>query len=327
MRKEVLLAILAGGIFGLIIAFGIWRLNSSLESTNLSTESTPPPTTVDDSGVTIAKPTDGKVVTDSSIEISGVTKSNSHVIVSSESEDFYSQSDTSGEFSVEVDLDGGLNTLAIFVFDENGLVSETSLEIVYSSEFDKYLVKDEGDENEATESADDVRSKVQEKVKEIQTNSVFFMGTVTDISESTLQIELKSGEIEQASTTEETDYLSETKTRKTIEKEDVAIGDFIIAMGFASGNDVLEAKRIVVTTKPEEIDLLGKIGEVKSTSSKKLVLISDGEETEIAFGKTWKGSDLSELEEGQIVIVVGEESEEFTARSLFLISEASNQEE
>ena len=85
MRKEVLFAILAGGIFGLIIAFGIWRLNKTIgPKEDVTTEASPTPSQV---GITIAKPNEKQVVTESSVEISGITKPNSSVVITGEDED------------------------------------------------------------------------------------------------------------------------------------------------------------------------------------------------------------------------------------------------
>jgi len=40
MRKELLIAIVVGLLFGLIIGFGIWRANSAINKDQISTEST-----------------------------------------------------------------------------------------------------------------------------------------------------------------------------------------------------------------------------------------------------------------------------------------------
>ena len=319
MRKEVLLAILAGGIFGLIIAFGIWRLNSKLTSNEgINTEGSPPPS-VDSTGITIAKPQDGSISTTPELKISGVTKGSSFIVVITGEEDFFGTSDATGEFSIEVELTGGINNLQVLVFDSTKQIADTSLQLVYSSEFEKFLMSDDEEElNQATESAsDDVRSKVQERVKEIQKNSVFFLGTVTDISEGSFQLKLPSGEIEQVATDQDTDFASETATKKTIEEEDVAIGDFILAMGFTNDSDVLEAKRIVVISEPEETDNKALLGTIVSIDTRELVLLSNGEETTVSFGKTWKGPELKQLEEGQLVVIVGLGDGDFAARSLF----------
>ncbi len=89
----------------------------------------------------------------------------------------------------------------------------------------------------ATESGD-IREKVQEKVLAALNKPKAYMGTVTDISETTLQLKNTKGEIKQTSVNEEVKF------------SDVAIGDFVIAMGFVNSNSVLDTRRILVTSSP-----------------------------------------------------------------------------
>lgn len=317
MRKEVLFAILAGGIFGLIVAFGIWRLNSTISKSDVTTQGSPTPSPSSYS-LTIAKPNENQVVTDSLVTVSGITTPNSKVVVSGEKEDYLTFSDSSGEFSQDVDLSGGINNIKVFVFDDTKKIAEDGIKIVYSSEFEKYLASSETkSETNASSSAEDIKNKVEEKVKDAEKKPVFDTGTVTDIAESTIQIKLESGDIEQAQVDDDSSFVSVNKETKTIEFKDVAIGDFIIAMGFKNGNGVLDAKRIIVTTIPETFDNEALMGTAQVEGPKEITLTSENQEKKIIFGKTWKGPDLNKLEDGQTVIVVGEKSEDLTARTLF----------
>ena len=99
-----------------------------------------------------------------------------------------------------------------------------------------------------------VRDKVQEKVNQVLNNPFAYIGTVTDISGDNIQISKfsldnstvnSSSEIQQITAGDETVYVSIGKTTKTITFDDVAIGDFVVAMGYKSGNGVLETKRIL----------------------------------------------------------------------------------
>ena len=142
MRREILFAILAGTLFGVIIAFGIWRLNSSLtppENTSTSAPATPTP----DFGITISKPDQNEVITKSPSIVEGVTQPNSWVVVSTEDEDYFDQADASGAFLVEVELVGGINQILIVSFDENGNSTDTKLTVVYSTQFDKVVEEEE----------------------------------------------------------------------------------------------------------------------------------------------------------------------------------------
>ena len=128
----------------------------------------------------------------------------------------------------------------------------------------------------ATSSSESIREKVQEKVIQVLSNPKSYIGTITDISSTTIQVrkyliaqEGKTGEILQISTNQDTAFVSVGKTSKTIKLADIAIGDFIIAMGYKNGNNVLNATRILVTEalKPSNrISVLGKITKVSKNS-------------------------------------------------------------
>lgn len=107
-----------------------------------------------------------------------------------------------------------------------------------------------------TPTGNDIRDKVQEKVNAVLDNPFAYIGTVTDISGVNIQIgkfSLDNGktnstsEIQQIGTDDNTVFVSIGKTTKTITFDDVAIGDFVISMGYKNGNGVLEAKRILTT--------------------------------------------------------------------------------
>ena len=174
MRKEVLFAILAGGIFGLIIAFGIWRLNSTInDSKEVATEGSPAPE--EKEGLTVASPNNLRVITNSTLEITGITKSGIKVVISGEEEDDIVVSDEKGEFKGEIELIPGRNEILVTSFYEDGKRNgEQTLVVVYSSEFEKYSLNgkeeesedEETEENEdSTQSSDVVREKEKEKLQ------------------------------------------------------------------------------------------------------------------------------------------------------------------
>ena len=142
MRKEIFFAILAGSLFGLIIAFGIWKANSSMKSNGSTSETLPSeesssPTPQPQIGLTLAKPEDADVVTESPITVSGATKPNAWVTISAESKDYVIKADMNGAFQQLVDLIGGANEIVITSFDESGNSNTQNLIVVLSSEFAK----------------------------------------------------------------------------------------------------------------------------------------------------------------------------------------------
>lgn len=177
---------------------------------------------------------------------------------------------------------------------------------------------------EATDSGETIREKVQEKVNRAMQNPKAYIGTVTDISESTLQIgkfifnpvEEKAGEILQASIDSETVFVNAKTTAKTVKFSDIAIGDFVIAMGYKNGNSVLTAKRVLIieavttTTKTAYKGIVSEVGKnslkFKSTDNQELEVVV-GKNTRITTTRDGKTVtyDLDEISEGDQIIAAG----------------------
>jgi hypothetical protein len=142
MKKEILFAILAGALFGLVIAFGIWKANSSMKTDNkISDEAKSEETTLVDGttsqfGITIAKPESHDVLTSSPVIISGLTKENSWLVISAEDEDYIIKTNPDGSFEQDVDLIAGVNEIVLTVFDDEGNSTKETIILVYSTEFD-----------------------------------------------------------------------------------------------------------------------------------------------------------------------------------------------
>jgi hypothetical protein len=150
MRKEIFFAIILGAVFGLVIAFGIWRANVSLkddaDSTIVSEDSsTPEPL---EFGVTISEPENNDVITSSSYTFKGITRPNSWLAISAEDDDYIIKSDESGAFEQEVDLASGTNEVVLTVFDENGASNTQKILVVYSTQFETPSSEEEGPSNE-----------------------------------------------------------------------------------------------------------------------------------------------------------------------------------
>ena len=73
MRKEIIYAIIAGGLLGVVIAFGIWRANLALKvSKTTQDQATPAPSA--EFGISLVKPENNQVLTTSTTTLSGATK-------------------------------------------------------------------------------------------------------------------------------------------------------------------------------------------------------------------------------------------------------------
>lgn len=171
-------------------------------------------------------------------------------------------------------------------------------------------------QNEGTSAADTIREKVQEKVQAAKNIPFFYVGTVTDIAERTIQIDkalftksdVETNQIQQISIDEDKTIFvkSINKTSKNISFSDVAIGDFLIAMGYKNGNGVLEAKRVLVTSPIEPTQRKAVFGQVTKIEKGQVNLkANDGSEWLLKFGQQWKGPEIEELDEGTFLIAVG----------------------
>lgn len=75
------------------------------------------------------------------------------------------------------------------------------------------------------------------------------VGTLKDLTNNTLTIQLKDGGTKLAALTDKTVFI---RKGKTVSQSDLVIGDYTIAMGYINGNNILEARRVVSVETPTE---------------------------------------------------------------------------
>lgn len=317
MRKEVLFAIIAGISIGLILAFGAWKVSQMIKRPSISLsdkKNIPPQNKID---LSVSNLFDYDILTDSPYILTGISKPKAAIVASTIESDFYSVSKDDGSFEIEIDLPAGLSEIVI-----NG----KKFSVVYSSEFEKYLNPvNETDETEASgsaetkDAADLIRERLKQEVSSKSLKKTAYVGTITDISSGNIQIKSVQGDIKQMSLGEDTSYINTLKKNAEIKSTDLAIGDYIVAMGFVNGNKVLDSKRILIAEPAEKNNFETIFGTISSLSKTKLTINRDnGETIEITLPKKWVGPNTSELEEGQSIITVGEMKEEtYSLRTIF----------
>lgn len=315
MRKELIVASIIGIAFGLVIAFGVYRINSSLKPNDKKsqTSTTPnPKAIISEFKITLDKPQNNDVLTADTVPVSGITKPLIWITISGEDADYVVQSDDKGEFKQEVDLVAGINQIKLTAFDTNGSQSLEKVLVVYSSSFeerDSASATPSASINNTTESG--IRAKVEEKVKELINRPKAYLGTVTDIADSTVQIKTNESQIQQISAKDENiSVIKVGTTNKAVKLTDVAIGDFIVAMGYINSNSVLTAQRILITrpvTEPKVIATLGKLGDINK---------------KIATSKLAKAKLKTVKEDDQIIFVTTEADSIQTIRSVFVIQKS-----
>lgn len=312
MRKEVWLAVAGGIILGLVIGFGVYRINFAFKKDN-STQSTPTPTPNREGGLTIAKPNNDDVVTSLPALISGIAAKNSWIVASTDTKDFAIKTDDKGTFEEEVDLAGGVNRLIISAVTQDGNVSSKELRLIYSTQMG---TPKPSPQVESTESG--VREIVLKKVEDVLNSPKAYLGTVTDIAEKTIQLKTDSGTIEQVSAggDDELTVIKQAPSAKEVKFTDIAIGDYIVAMGFRNGNHVLNAKRILITQPTSAPQIKIVYGKVKSIS-KKEITVNEGDKAVVTTATKLSSKNIKA--ESTVIIVGTTVKDAFTARTIFLI--------
>ncbi len=314
MRKEIFLAIFAGIFFGLIVAFGVWKANDSINKSAYSTESetedstlTQLPETVD-SDLSVIKPVNNQVLSTNTTIVSGISSNAKIISINTQSKDYVVEVDGSGEFEKEITLKPGINVINVSSFDQNNKRVYSNVLVVYSEKFADNTIE----ESPNATDEDSIRDKVQMKVDEAMKNPLAYIGTVTDISENTIQLNRFSfgdgqgNEIELVSVGEETEFSDIKNSPKDIELTDVAIGDFVAALGYKNGKEVLEAKRVLIDNKPTSVTFIPHVGMVTKNSNKIITIDSSGTSFDLKFAKTWEGPEINEVNVDDTVLAVGE---------------------
>jgi hypothetical protein len=280
MRKEVVWAIAAGIILGIVVAYGVYRINSAVsENKKVVAQKSPntlPTTTPEvklESKIVIDKPNSNDVITEKSVEVSGITKPATWVIINSQPGDYITQSDSSGAFKATVDLSSGINTLKVSSVNDSGEQNLATVTIVYSATFQVKTATTEPSASDTTESAE-VKQKVAQELQNAANHPKAYIGIVTDKTGSTIEIKSPNSEIEQISMDEKSTEVVNAlgTTNKIVKTSDIAIGDFIAALGYVGANSVLNAQRILVVNPPTESKAKIVLAKVSSVTRKDLTV-------------------------------------------------------
>lgn len=321
MRKEILFAIILGSIFGVVLAFGIWRFSISPEtgiSGNITGDNNSSNTEIKNDGeasLSLSNPQDKSVSYEQEIEVSGITDPGNVVVVSTGEDDEFALADKDGSFKASISLSIGVNRLKAIAFNSQGGKKAEQIFVIYSAASEK--------------SDQSVEDKVNQKIE----NSTSSLGTITDITDTTVQIRTDSGEVQQISVDQSsTTFAKIIKEQTEVKFSDLAIGDFVAAIGSTNGNGILKASRVLITNPPKDSDIEARFGKVTTFSSKDFLMDGgDGQTSIDATGKvvvttksddgTLKTGRLSSLvDEGSMIIVVGAMKDgELAARAIHVL--------
>ena len=274
MRREIVWAAVVGISFGLIIAFGVWRINASLtKSKPDDTLVTPIPQSPEQEfKITLNTPENNTVVTNSPVSVSGITRPLTWVVVSGETGDYILQSDEQGVFSQDVNLTPGVNQIKTTALDQTDSQTFQKILVVYSSSFQLKTPGPAADSAATGDAA--INQKVSQKVAQALNQPKAYLGVVTDITNTTIQIKNPESQIEQISVG--TDGITVVNTKgsnnKPVKLTDIAIGDFIVGMGYINSNQVLEAQRILIADPLPDLKLSVSFGKVTATTKNSLTV-------------------------------------------------------
>ena len=139
MKKEVLIAIIIGFIFGLVITVGIYTARKSLNARDQMTN----PQSLDQSptgynsnsthSINITSPPVYTISDTTEVTITGITTPNSMVAAISTESHHITSADNQGNFSSKVTLDAGENIVKISSYDISGNSAEINHHLIYST--------------------------------------------------------------------------------------------------------------------------------------------------------------------------------------------------
>lgn len=181
-----------------------------------------------------------------------------------------------------------------------------------------------------------LQQKVQDKLNAVLANPKAFIGSVTDRSDTTLQIKSIDSQIEQITVDGNTTFVKVTKgVSSGIKYTDVAIGDFVIAMGTKTSDSILNAKRIVVTASPDDNKKESHLVRVTDTSktnitvgdlaSGKSFIVEPADNTTKINTNDSKNSKirLTDINDGDTLIIIGQfQGSNFEATRIFVTTPA-----
>lgn len=291
MKKEVIIAIVAGLILGLIITIGIYTANRSLnqQRTKKQVQSQPSPSfsPLATKNLNLTSHESFDLVGDSQISLGGVAWPGAVIALISEADNQIIAADNEGVFVFTAKLIKGFNEITVAAADESGTVINQNLVITYSTNtFDQptgWLRPGLIRPAYAQESAppEQVTDKIKERLQETAAEGLVsikeqltaksgsprkkaYIGRVASLDEAGLTLIYKD---QQFSVSFRPDTVFVKGAATVINQKDLSVGDFVIAMGWQyPDKDSLTAMRLSLINQPEPPAnrqlLAGKINEI-----------------------------------------------------------------
>ncbi len=186
---------------------------------------------------------------------------------------------------------------------------------------------------------DDIQEYVDQRLDDVKNRLIAIIGTVTDKTEDTIQLETESNEIRLVSVVDNATFAQSNGTSGSIEYDDIGIGDYVITMGRLDANNVLVAQRVVVTAQPDEPTQEVVLANITQTEDEFVAIsISDGNPVVFEINRSTEitkkdedglisSSTSSELDVNDKILIIGNKNEEsFEAVRIHIIEQAPEEE-
>jgi len=276
MKKEVLIAVIAGLILGLVITMGIYTANRSLNQQRAKKlmQNTPPPTmpVVNNKSLNVTSHESFDLVDKSDLTLSGVAWPEAVVALISEADSQIIRADAEGIFVFKTRLIKGFNEIAIIAGDETGTTQTQNLVLTYSTskiELQSFvfgLITPALAAEEASPAGETVTDKIKERLQDTVSEGLVaikeeitgkataprkkaYLGKISSLDETSLTLTYKEQNFN-VNLSEDTVFVKGTNT--AIDWEDLEVNNFVIAMGFYHPDtESFTALRVSLIKEPE----------------------------------------------------------------------------
>lgn len=142
VKKEITVAVIIGLIISALVAGGIYRARQALKNLTPKTATKEPQIASNnqtqqekkkDLFLTITSPEDNSVVNQNKLQLVGETLPNTYIAIITETSEYLIVPNDLGQFSQEIKLIKGANTIKITVYQPDGTHQEKTLNLVYTT--------------------------------------------------------------------------------------------------------------------------------------------------------------------------------------------------
>ena len=139
-KKEISVAVIIGLVISVVIIGGMYRAKTALDahlaasSPSVKSSSSPAGNTSQDGlPLKITSPKDNSVFKTSKIELAGTTKPGTYITILTETNEYIIVPSDLGNFSQEISLVKGANTIVVSTYTSQGDKTEEVLNLVYTT--------------------------------------------------------------------------------------------------------------------------------------------------------------------------------------------------